>query len=175
MNEVNTVDSNNKMIRGFFLIILIIITVIFAIIIGIIYFIASKYTTSLNINLENSITDIQAEKIKEEIKNICKTEDIEYISKEDALQQMKEDFGEELLSNYEENNIFPSSYIVNVKFNEKYKIHNELKKIDGIDKIISNNITTNVILILIAIYIIIFIVFIILIHSLKSNKLKGEK
>ena len=37
-----------------------------------------------------------------------------YVSKEDALNQMKEKFGDkkDLLAGYEENNIFPASYVV---------------------------------------------------------------
>lgn len=60
------------------------------------------------------ISEDQTKAVEDYIRNIDGVNTVEYKSKEDALNQLKSQFKdrEELLSGYEENNIFPASYVV---------------------------------------------------------------
>ena len=60
------------------------------------------------------ISEDQTKAIEDYIKNIDGVNTVEYRSKEDALNQLKSQFKdrEDLLSGYDENNIFPASYVV---------------------------------------------------------------
>ena len=60
------------------------------------------------------ISEDQTKAVEDYIRNIDAVNTVEYKSKEDALNQLKSQFKdrEELLAGYEENNIFPASYVV---------------------------------------------------------------
>ena len=60
------------------------------------------------------ISEDQTKAIGDYIRNIDGVNTVEYKTKEDALNQLKSQFKdrEDLLSGYEENNIFPASYVV---------------------------------------------------------------
>ena len=60
------------------------------------------------------ISEDQTKAVEDYIKNIDGVNTVEYKSKEDALNQLKSQFKdrEDLLSGYDENNIFPASYVV---------------------------------------------------------------
>lgn len=60
------------------------------------------------------ISEDQTKAVEDYIRNIDGVNTVEYKSKEDALNQLKSQFKdrEELLAGYEENNIFPASYVV---------------------------------------------------------------
>lgn len=60
------------------------------------------------------ISEDQTKAVEDYIRNIDGVNTAEYKSKEDALNQLKSQFKdrEELLAGYEENNIFPASYVV---------------------------------------------------------------
>lgn len=80
------------------------------------------------------ISEDQTKAVEDYIRNIDGVNTVEYKSKEDALNQLKSQFKdrEELLSGYEENNIFPASYVVTLTDLTK---NNEVKqKIDEYDK-----------------------------------------
>ena len=69
------------------------------------------------INPETCLYDIsedQTKALEDYIRNIDGINTVEYKSKEDALNQLKSQFKEreDLLSGYDENNIFPASYVV---------------------------------------------------------------
>ena len=80
------------------------------------------------------ISEDQTKALEDYIRNIDGINTVEYKSKEDALNQLKSQFKdrEDLLSGYEENNIFPASYVVTLTDLTK---NNEVKqKIDEYDK-----------------------------------------
>lgn len=76
-----------------------------------------KYISEMTIFLEDSITDEERAEIENVIKETDKNAEITYKSKEDALNNMKQQFADrqDLLTGYEgENNIFPAYYEVNL-------------------------------------------------------------
>lgn len=80
------------------------------------------------------ISEDQTKALEDYIRNIDGINTVEYKSKEDALNQLKGQFKdrEDLLSGYDENNIFPASYVVTLTDLTK---NNEVKqKIDEYDK-----------------------------------------
>ena len=80
------------------------------------------------------ISEDQTKALEDYIRNIDGINTVEYKSKEDALNQLKSQFKdrEDLLSGYDENNIFPASYVVTLTDLTK---NNEVKeKIDEYDK-----------------------------------------
>ena len=80
------------------------------------------------------ISEDQTKALEDYIRNIDGINTVEYKSKEDALNQLKSQFKdrEDLLSGYDENNIFPASYVVTLTDLTK---NNEVKqKIDDYDK-----------------------------------------
>ena len=80
------------------------------------------------------ISEDQTKALEDYIRNIDGINTVEYKSKEDALNQLKSQFKdrEDLLSGYDENNIFPESYVVTLTDLTK---NNEVKqKIDEYDK-----------------------------------------
>ena len=68
----------------------------------------------IQVFIQNDATEDEIEKLGEQIKSIDGVNTIEFVSKEEALTQMKGKFGDRgyLLDIYEEVNIFPASYIV---------------------------------------------------------------
>lgn len=74
-----------------------------------------KYISEMTIFLEDSITDEERTEIENVIKETDKNAEITYKSKEDALNNIKQQFADrqDLLAGYEENNIFPAYYEVN--------------------------------------------------------------
>ena len=79
------------------------------------YFVAEiESAQGIQVYIDNDATDDEIKDIKEQIKDLDGVNTIEYVSKEDALNQMKEKFKEKeyLLDGYEQNNIFPASYVV---------------------------------------------------------------
>jgi cell division transport system permease protein len=80
------------------------------------------------------ISEDQTKALEDYIRNIDGINTVEYKSKEDALNQLKSQFKdrEDLLSGYDENNIFPASYVVTLTDLTK---NNEVKqKIDEYNK-----------------------------------------
>ncbi len=89
-------------------------------------------------------TDEQIKALGEQISKIEGVNKTQFKSKEDALNQMKEKFGEEnesLLEGYEgENNIFTASYVVTLTdLNLNQQVQNEISKLDNVKKITSSN------------------------------------
>lgn len=80
------------------------------------------------------ISEDQTKAVEDYIKNIDGVNTVEYKSKEDALNQLKSQFKdrEDLLSGYDENNIFPASYVVTLTDLTKSK--EVQQKIDDYDK-----------------------------------------
>lgn len=81
-------------------------------------------------------------KLGEEIRAIEGVRQATYRSKEEALSIMKERFGEHgsLLNGYDENNIFPASYVINLTELEKsMEVQEQIEKLNFIDSIQSKD------------------------------------
>lgn len=88
-----------------------------------VFFVITQNINSIMRQIENEqgievflydISEDQTKAVEDYIRNIDGVNTAEYKSKEDALNQLKSQFKdrEELLAGYEENNIFPASYVV---------------------------------------------------------------
>ena len=93
---------------------------------------------------KDEATDEQIKALGEQISKIEGVNKTQFKSKEDALNQMKEKFGEEnesLLEGYEgENNIFTASYVVTLTdLNLNQQVQDEIMKLDNVKKITSSN------------------------------------
>ena len=105
----------------------------------------------IQVFIKNETTDEQIKELESKIKEIngVNTEDLEFISKEEALNQMKERFGEKeyLLQGYEENNIFPASYLVTLNdLTLSKKVQTEIEKLDYVKEIKSRDQTITTII-----------------------------
>ncbi len=81
-------------------------------------------------------------KVGDEIKKINGVSNVEYKSKEQALDQMKQmlEDQQELLAGYEDNNFFPASYVVTfTDLSMNKQIQEEISKIDNIESIQKND------------------------------------
>lgn len=80
------------------------------------------------------ISEDQTKAVEDYIRNIDGVNKVEYKSKEDALNQLKSQFKdrEDLLSGYDENNIFPASYVVTLT--DLTKTADVKQKIEDYDK-----------------------------------------
>ena len=90
----------------------------------------------------NDATDEETKEIGQKIQELDGVNTIEFISKEQALGQMKEKLGEKsyLLDGYEQNNVFPASYIITVTDLTKIdNVINEVKQMEQIKKVTSSN------------------------------------
>lgn len=95
--------------------------------------------------VDNSYSDV--DKTEKKISEINGIKDIEFHSKEQALEEMKERLDSEayILEQYEgENNILPNSFNIKIELNNLDEIENiknieeELSKIDGVKNVTSN-------------------------------------
>lgn len=96
----------------------------------------------IQVFIENEATQEQIDEIAEKIRNLEGVSTTEFISKEAALNQMKERFGDkkDLLTGYEENNIFPASYVVTLTDLSKSKeIQEQILTFENIKKITSKD------------------------------------
>lgn len=96
----------------------------------------------IQVFMNNDATKEQMDEIEEKLRALDGVSTTEFISKEAALNQMKERFGDkrDLLSGYEENNIFPASYIVTLTDLTKSKeVQDQILTFDHIKKITSKD------------------------------------
>ena len=80
--------------------------------------------------------------MKKKIKALDGVSTTEFVSKEDALNHMKERFEDrkDILAGYEENNIFPASYIVTLTdLNKSKEVQEQILTFDHIKKITSKD------------------------------------
>lgn len=161
--------TNNKILN--------ILVISLCIVLSIGIFIYNTKKSNILISLDTSLNKEQEQDIKSQIERICNTTDIQYTSKDEALQFMKEKFGNDVLKDYdEENNIFPSQYKVQVKSSKSSKIINELMNIKGVKAVNGDDKTTktiiNYVIFSISGILLICIVFIKLrIHKLSKQKI----
>lgn len=130
-NEIDYLKKiKKKMKKKTKIIIAISIILIILIILNIAVFINyDKYISEMTIFLEDSITDEERVEIENIIKETDKNAEITYKSKEDALNELKEQ-NPDVFSGYEgENNIFPAYY----------EVHSNKKAIEEIDAKLSTN------------------------------------
>lgn len=96
----------------------------------------------IQVFINNDATQEQIDEIEEKLRALDGVSTTVYVSKEDALNQMKEKFGDkkDLLAGYEENNIFPASYVVTLTDLTKSKeVQEQILTFDNIKKITSKD------------------------------------
>ena len=96
----------------------------------------------IQVFIETDATDDEVKEVGDKIKQLQGVSTIEYRSKEDALNQMKEKFKDQsdLLAGYEENNIFPASYIVKLTdLTLSKQVQDQINEFDNIKKITSSD------------------------------------
>ncbi len=94
----------------------------------------------IRVIIQNSATDEQIEQIGKEILAIEGVKNAEYVSKEDALDSMKEMIGEELIEGYEQRNIFSVAYnvtLTDLELNDE--VQAKILEIENVKKIVSSN------------------------------------
>ena len=100
----------------------------------------------IQVFIDNDATEQEVQQLGEQLKKINGVNTVEYMSKEDALNQMKERFEEKeyLLEGYEENNIFPASYIVTLTdLTLSSQVQGEISSLPNIKRITSGDETIN--------------------------------
>ena len=96
--------------------------------------------------IDKDATEEEIEEVGNKIRALEGVNKTEFVSKEDALNQMKEKFQDKkyLLEGYEENNIFPASYIVTLTdLKLSGQVQDEISKIEKVYKITSRDETVN--------------------------------
>ena len=96
----------------------------------------------IQVFINNDASQEQIDELGEKIRNLDGVSTIEFVSKEAALNQMKEKFGDkqDLLAGYEENNIFPASYVVNLTdLNKSKEVQDQILTFENVKKITSKD------------------------------------
>lgn len=89
----------------------------------------------MQVFIKDDVTEKGVTELGNKIKAISDVNKVEFVSKEDALNQMKEKVGEKqfLLSGYEENNPFPASYIVTLTdLSKSEEVRDIIKEFEGV-------------------------------------------
>ena len=129
----NKIGKKNKLI----LIISIILISIILLNVGIFIYYYHE-AGEMQIFLENEITDEQIEEINKIIKEIDNEAKIEFYSKDDALNNLKEKFkdNKDLLSGYGgDKNPLNAYYVVSTNIEHAKKIESKIENLDGIKKV----------------------------------------
>lgn len=95
----------------------------------------------IQVFVKKEATQEQMDELADKIRKIDGVSTIEYVSKEEALSQMKEKYGSELLEQYDgENNIFKDSYVVNLTdLNKSKEVQTQINTFDMVSKITSSD------------------------------------
>lgn len=111
------------------------------------YFVAEiESAQGIQVYINNDATDEEIQEIGKKIRDLDGVNTVDFVSKEDALNQMKEKFKEKeyLLEGYEENNIFPASYVVTLTdLTLSSQVQGKINQIDNIKKITSRDETVS--------------------------------
>ena len=94
----------------------------------------------IRVHIVNTATEEDIKKVGDEILKIDGVRDVEYVSKEEALESMVEMFGESINEMYGERNIFQASYdvtLTDLSFNED--VQESIMQLDNVKKIESSN------------------------------------
>ena len=97
----------------------------------------------------NEATDDEVKELGEEIKALDGVNTIEYVSKEEALQHMKDRLGDKsyLLDGYDQNNVFPSSYVITLTdLSKSAEVQAQIKEMQNIKKITSSDETIDMLI-----------------------------
>lgn len=100
----------------------------------------------IQVYIENDATEDEIEKLDEQIKSIEGVNTTEFVSKEQALTQMKDKLGDRgyLLDGYEEANIFPASYVVTLTdLKLSSNVQMQINDLANVKKITSSDETIN--------------------------------
>lgn len=92
--------------------------------------------------ITNDATDDEIKTLGEEIKALDGVNTIEFVSKEEALQHIKDRLGEKsyLLDGYDQNNVFPSSYVITLTDLKKSSdVQAKIKEMENVKKITSSD------------------------------------
>lgn len=138
-NEKIEIDYMKKLrkrniIKNILLTFLGMISILF-IIISVISFKTYFQALKVEIFFEDNISENQIENIINKIKEVDENVQIQYVSSNDALENMKEKLGEEnkdLLKEYENKNVFPSSLVIKGKGKVLLEIEKTVENMDGI-------------------------------------------
>ena len=96
----------------------------------------------IQVFIVNEATQEQIDEVGEKLRALDGVSTTVFVSKDDALNQMKERFGDkqDLLAGYDENNIFPASYIVTLTDVSMSKdVQNQILTFENIKKITSKD------------------------------------
>ena len=94
----------------------------------------------IRVFIVNTATDKEIEQVGNEILSIDGVRNVEYISKEDALESMKDWLGEDMLEGYEKKNIFSASYDVTLTDLElNQEVQDSIRQIPNVKDIRSSN------------------------------------
>ena len=94
----------------------------------------------IKVFIVNTATEEQVEQVGNEILSINGVRNVEYVSRDDAYEYMKEWLGEEALAGLEENNIFPEAYnvtLTDLELNEE--VQEQIWQIENVEDIRSSN------------------------------------
>ena len=98
----------------------------------------------IRVNLKINATESEIEEVGNEILAIDGVRNAEFVSKDEALDYMKDMLGDEVLDGYSERNIFSTAYNVTLTdLKLSSQVQDEIKKIDNIDSIQSRDETIN--------------------------------
>ncbi|HBC84455.1 MAG TPA: ABC transporter permease [Clostridiales bacterium] len=89
----------------------------------------------MQVFIKDDVSEKGITELGDKIRALSDVNKVEFVSKEDALNQMKEKVGDKqfLLSGYEENNPFPASYIVTLTdLNKSEQVRDIIKEFDGV-------------------------------------------
>ena len=92
--------------------------------------------------ITSDATDEDVKTLGEKIKSLDGVNTIEFVSKEEALQHMKDRLGEKsyLLDGYDETNVFPASYVVTLTdLSKSSEVQAQIKELDNVKKITSSD------------------------------------
>ena len=92
--------------------------------------------------ITSDATDEDVKTLGEKIKSLDGVNTIEFVSKEEALQHMKDRLGEKsyLLDGYDETNVFPASYVVTLTdLSKSSEVQAQITELDNVKKITSSD------------------------------------
>lgn len=96
-------------------------------------------TNETNVYIKSDVSQLEAVYIGKNIEKLDNVESATFLSKDEALQQYKDDLGDELFAEIEDRNKLPDTFIVVMKDLSQYdKTVAEIQKIDGVDSINSH-------------------------------------
>ena len=92
--------------------------------------------------ITNDATDEEVKTLGKEINALDGVNTIEFVSKEEALQHMKDRLGDKsyLLDGYDQNNVFPSSYVVTLTdLSKSSEVQSKISEMKNVKKITSSD------------------------------------